>query len=153
MAAADRCLLFLALGPAALLLSANLCSYGISSWRPLRARTSLHEVLCKPLHGLSISQFQGLLQSASIRRGNLSMLLVQAGLCSRQRCVSVLGFSSSHCVWQSQEPREQSITHLWGTTALGHSSNRDRRSAQWEQTCVQYSNNRGVQHNTSLELE
>ena len=152
-AAADSCVLFLALAPTALLLSCNLYSHSISTWRPLRARTSLHEVLCKPLHGLRILQCRGLLRSTTTRKGNLLTLLVEAGLCSRQRCISVLGSFLPHCVWQSQQSTEQSITHLWGMTAMGQSSNKDRHSTQWEQTCVQYSNNRGVQHNTSLELE
>ncbi|CAM9141741.1 unnamed protein product, partial [Bubo scandiacus] len=68
-----------ALAPAVLLLPANSRSYSISTRRPLRVRTSPHEVLYNALRGLRILQFQGLLQSASIRRGNLPALFVRLG--------------------------------------------------------------------------
>lgn len=130
--AADCRVFFLVPAPTAVLLSAELCSYSTSTWRPMVVGAPLHEVFCKTLPGLGALQVWGSVQGAPIGgERTLSVLLVKAGLCSKQRCFSVLGFSLSCCAQQPQEPAEWSITCHWGMNALGHSSNGDRHSAQY----------------------
>ena len=97
-----------------LLTSLPVCHEHSSSWLPAVPERKHH----------FIPHTAGLMFRDMGQRGNLSVCLVKAGLCSRQRCVSVLGSFSPHGVRQAQEPTAPAAT----ITALS-----------WEQTCVQSS--------------